>query len=155
IHAEISVDSWVTQLPSNLVSVAHIGLWALIIPFVCFFWLQQSRECMNTLFDWTPAHHVESLLGFLAEVNAALGGFIRGQILDALCVGLITMIGLGLLGFNGAVLMGVFVGFLNLVPLMAPVVGGGVALLAGYLQGLPVPTLFGIVCLFILVRLID
>jgi len=152
---EQSVDSLVKRLPGNLLEFAHTGFWIFIIPFVSFFALSQSRQWIDTLFAWVPAQKVESLLGFLAEINAALGGYIRGQALDAICVGLLTMAGLALLGFNGAVMVGCLTGFLNLVPFMAPLVGGSIALLAGYFQGLGFPTLVGIFLVFVLVRLMD
>ncbi len=154
-RAEQSVESLVKALPGNLLEFAQAGLWILIIPFVSFFALSQSRRWIDALFAWVPAQKVESLLGFLAEINAALGGYVRGQALDALCVGLLTMGGLALLGFNGAVMVGCLTGFLNLVPFMAPLVGGSIALFAGYFQGLGFPTLAGIFVLFVLVRVMD
>lgn len=149
------VESLVRSLPGNLLEFAQTGIWILIIPFVSFFALSQSRQWIDALFAWVPARKVESLLGFLAEINAALGGYIRGQALDAVCVGLLTMGGLALLGFKGAVMVGVLTGFLNLVPFMAPLVGGAIALFAGYFQGLGFPALVGIFLLFALVRLAD
>ncbi len=154
-RAEQFVESLVRSLPGNLLEFAQTGVWILIIPFVSFFALSQSRRWIDALFAWVPAQKVESLLGFMAEINAALGGYIRGQALDAICVGLLTMGGLALLGFKGAVMAGCLTGFLNLVPFMAPLVGGAIALFAGYFQGLGFPTLAGIFLLFALVRLMD
>lgn len=154
-RTEQFVESLVKSLPGNLLEFAYTGVLILIIPFVSFFALGQSQHWIDALFAWVPADRVESLLGFLAEINATLGGYIRGQALDALCVGLLTMGGLALLGFDGAVMMGCLTGFLNLVPFMAPLVGGSIALFAGYFQGLSFPTLVGILLLFALVRLMD
>ena len=154
-RSEQFVESLVKSLPGNLLEFAYTGIWILIIPFVSFFALSQSQRWIDALFAWVPAQKVESLLGFLAEIDAALGGYIRGQALVAVCVGLLTMGGLALLGFNGAVMMGCLTGFLNLVPFMAPLVGGSIALFAGYFQGLGFPTLVGIFLLFALVRLTD
>jgi predicted PurR-regulated permease PerM len=155
LRADNMMEGALYKLPGGLLSVAHWGLWVFIIPFVCFFALREGRDWIDKLFDLTPSEYVENLLGLMAELNATLGGYVRGQILDALCVGVFTMFGLFILGFDGAVLMGCLTGFLNLVPFMAPIVGGSVALLLGYFQGLPTSTLFGIFCLFVLVRLFD
>jgi predicted PurR-regulated permease PerM len=154
-RADRLLEGLVAKLPENLLNFAHLGLWALIIPFVGFFTLSQSTEWIDLLFDWTPSRYVESLLGFLAEIDAALGGYIRGQLLDAICVGLVTMTGLSIIGFNGAILLGCVTGFLNLIPFMAPIIGGSLALLIGYIQGLGPSALLAIFCLFISVRLID
>lgn len=154
-RTEQFVESLVKSLPGNLLEFAYTGVWIFIIPFVSFFALSQSQRWIDALFAWVPAEKVESLLGFLAEIDAALGGYIRGQALDAICVGLLTMGGLALLGFSGAVMVGCLTGFLNLVPFMAPLVGGSIALFAGYFQGLSFPTLVGIFLLFALIRLLD
>lgn len=143
------------QIPQNLANVAHFGLWMLIIPFVCFFGLSHGPKWIDAIFDLTPSEYVESLLGLFAEVNATLGAYIRGQILDAMCVGLLTMVGLWGLGFQGAAIMGLVTGLLNVIPFAAPIAGGGLTLLFAYIQGLNWATLFGILCLFALVRLID
>ncbi len=154
-RSDAFVGSFVERLPGTLLDLAHIGLWVFIIPFVSFFGLSQSRRWIDALFARVPAQRVEGLLGFMAEVNAALGGYIRGQVLDALCVGLLTMAGLALLGFKGAAMVGVLTGVLNVIPFMAPVVGGAIALFAGYFQGLGFPALAGIVLLFAVIRLLD
>jgi predicted PurR-regulated permease PerM len=154
-RAERFIDELVEKAPHNLLSVAHFGLWIIIIPFVAFFALTQSRRWMDAIFDHTPARYVESLLGMLAEINATLGAYIRGQMLEGLCVGLVTMAGLAALGFDGAILFGAITGLMNLVPMMAPIVGGGLALLVGYFQGMPTASLVGIFFLFLIVRLMD
>jgi predicted PurR-regulated permease PerM len=152
---EILADKFVSKIPENISSVAHAGLWVVILPFVCYFALAQGKEWMNELFNLTPSEYVENLLGLIAEINATLGGYIRGQLLDAMCVGVMTMFGLWILGFDQAVLMGVLVAILNPVPFLAPLVGGSLTLLAAYFQGMPMSSLIGIFCLFALVRLCD
>jgi len=143
------------KLPANILNVAHFGLWILIIPFVGFFVLTQGQKWIDMLFQWTPSEYVESLLGLLAEINASLGGYIRGTLLDAMCVGFMTMFGLLIIGLDGAVLLGFITGLLNIIPFMAPLVGGSLALLAGYFQGFSMGSLLAILVLYLSVRLFD
>lgn len=154
-NAERLTENVLTRLSGNVMTYAHFGLWIFIVPFVAFFALSQGREWIDKLFDVTPSAYVESLLGLFAEANAALGGYIRGALLESLCVATMTMVGLACLGFDGAILLGVVTGLLNPVPFLAPVVGGGLALFIGYFQGLPIAALWGIFMLFVVVRLID
>lgn len=154
-HADKAFEVLFTAMPNNVMNLLHFGFWAFIIPFSCFFALAQGPQWIDKIFDLTPSEHVESLLGLLAEINATLGGYVRGQLLDAMAVGTLTMMGLGLLGINGAVLLGVLTGVLNVVPYMAPLVGGTLALLVGYFQGVPNSVLYGIIILYAVVRIID
>jgi predicted PurR-regulated permease PerM len=155
LQSEQLVAQAISGIPSNFLNVLHVGLWAFVIPFVGFFALAQGRAWIDTIFDWTPSEHVETMLGFIAELNARLGGYIRGVILESVCVGVITIIGLWLLGIDGAVLIGVITGIVNVVPFMAPVIGGTLAIAAGYFQGKAVAVLLSVLLLYILVRLFD
>ncbi len=148
-------DSLILSLPSNLLNVAHWGLWFLIIPFVSFFALSHGKSGFDLLFQWTPSEYVESLLGLMAEINATLGGYIRGQLLDGLCVGVTTTIGLSLLGVDGAILLGCVTGLLNLVPFLSLLIGGSLALMVGIFQNQSSSVLFGILFLYGVVRLVD
>jgi predicted PurR-regulated permease PerM len=154
-HAEAFLDKVFSALPNKLINVAHIGLWLLIVPFVSFFGLSQGRRGIDFLFQITPSEYVESLLGLLAEINATLGGYLRGLVLESLCVGLATLIGLWAMGVEGFVFLGVLTGLLNIVPFLAPIVGGSLALLAGVFQGASSSVLLGIVLLYIGIRMVD
>lgn len=154
-RAEQMMLGIVDNLPSNLMNVAHIALWLIIVPFVSFFALADGKKWIDALFNFTPSRYVESLLGLLAELNARLGGYVRGVLFESMCVGFLTIIGLHLLDIEGAVLYGVVTGLVNVVPFMAFLIGGSLALLAAIIQGKSALILFGILLLFILVRLID
>jgi predicted PurR-regulated permease PerM len=154
-HLDQFLSGLMTSLPTRLLGVAHLGTWIVIVPFVSFYGLSEGPRWINALFDATPSAYVESLLGLLAEVNATLGGYIRGQLLDALCVAVVSALGLWILGVKQFVLIAVITGVLNPVPLLAPLVGASLALFLGYAHGLPPSALVGILLLFGLVRLLD
>lgn len=154
-NAEKFIDQVFATVPQNLHNVAHWSLWILIIPFVSFFGLSHGKRWIDGVFQITPSEFVESLLGLMAEINAALGSYLRGLVIESLCVGVATMIGLWALGIEGFVFLGVVTGLLNIVPFLAPIVGGSLALLAGIFQGASSTMLIGIVFLFVGVRLLD
>lgn len=154
-HAEIFLDRVIAALPSKFLNVAQWGLWVLIVPFVSFFGLSQGHKWIDMIFQLTPSEYVESLLGLLAEINATLGGYLRGLVLESLCVGVLTTLGLAALGVDGFVFLGVLTAFLNIVPFLAPVVGGAIAILMAIFQGAASSTLLGILILFLCVRLFD
>ncbi|MCR5545369.1 MAG: AI-2E family transporter [Lachnospiraceae bacterium] len=60
---------------------------------------------------------------FLSDADSAFSGYIRGQFLDALLIGVISMFVLSLAGIPNAVLVGLFVGIGNMIPYVGPVVG--------------------------------
>ncbi|MFN0118367.1 MAG: AI-2E family transporter [Elusimicrobiota bacterium] len=154
-HSEKILGRFLMNFLSNILNAAHWVIWIVVIPFSCFFGLKDGEKWNRILFNNTPSHYVESLLSFLAEINTTLGGYVRGQLLEASCVGGVTMVGLWLLGFKGALIMGLITGLFNFVPFLAAIAGGGIALIAAYFQGLPTNILIAIALLYLVIRLLD
>ena len=58
------------------------------------------------------------------RINNAIGLYIRGQIIDAGFVGVMTGVGLSLIGFPYAMVIGLIAGVGNLIPYLGPILGG-------------------------------
>ena len=70
-----------------------------------------------------PAYRDEvALVG--AKLSTVVGGFVRGQLLIALVIGVATSIVLGIVGLRYWLLVGLIAGVTNLVPLLGPFVAG-------------------------------
>lgn len=67
----------------------------------------------------------------LSEVNVVLSKFIRGALLDALIIAILSSIGLSLMGLEAAVFIGIFAGICNVIPYFGPVIGMVPAFLMG------------------------
>ncbi len=63
------------------------------------------------------------------EVGKAMGGFFRGQLLVALIVGVMSALGLLIIGLPYWLVIGLIAGFFNLVPLIGPFIGAVPAVL--------------------------
>lgn len=84
-------------------------------------------------------------IGFsFGVVNQTFSDYIRGQFLDAFFVGVLSAVGLSLIGIEYAVLIGVFSGICNMVPYVGPVVGTVLAGIMGLLSGEPIMVLWAI-----------
>ncbi len=59
----------------------------------------------------------------LSEINGVLSKFIRGALLDALIIAILSSIGLSIMGLEAAVFIGVFAGIANIIPYFGPVLG--------------------------------
>ena len=55
--------------------------------------------------------------------NNAFSGYIRGQMVDAVIVGVLSSIALSIAGIPYAVLIGICMGFGNLIPYFGPIIG--------------------------------
>lgn len=67
----------------------------------------------------------------LNEINSVLSKFIRGALLDALIIAILSSIGLSILGLQAAVFIGIFAGICNVIPYFGPIIGMVPAFLMG------------------------
>jgi predicted PurR-regulated permease PerM len=69
-----------------------------------------------------PPRYRAGTLGFMRDVDGVIGGFVRGQVLLALAVGIAGTIVLLAVGVPYALLLGLFAGIVSIVPLVGPLV---------------------------------
>ncbi len=71
----------------------------------------------------------------MSEINGVLSRFIRGALLDALIIAILSATGLSLMGLDAAVFIGIFAGIANVIPYFGPVLGMIPAFLMGLCTG--------------------
>jgi len=113
---------------------AALGMLSLMVitPVVAFYMLVDWKRMIAALDAWTPANQRETVRTLAREIDGALAGFIRGQTLVCLCLGLWYAAGLSLVGLNFGLLVGAVAGVLSFIPLVgtliAFVLAAGIAL---------------------------
>ena len=73
--------------------------------------------------------------GTLNDINGVVSLFIRGALLDALIVAILSSTGLSILGLEFAVFIGCFAGIANIIPYFGPVLGMIPAFIVGVFTG--------------------
>ena len=117
---------------------ALIGLFSLIVvtPVVAFYILLDWHKMIATVDGWTPPRYRVTVRALAREIDAALAGFVRGQSLVCLMLGLWYGIGLSVVGLNFGLLVGISAGLLSFIPyvgsLTALVVSSGLAIVQGW-----------------------
>ena len=137
---------WLLNAARSLLSggAAIFGFLSFLIitPVVAFYILGDWNKRVATIDGWLPLDHRDALRAIASEIDQALAGFIRGQSLVCLFLGLWYGIGLTLVGLDFGFLIGVIAGVLSFIPyvgsLTALVLSVGVSLV----QGWPSLTLF-------------
>jgi predicted PurR-regulated permease PerM len=131
---------WLLNAMRSLVSggAAILDFFSFIIvtPVVAFYILVDWHGMLFKLDSWLPLEHRDSLRAIAVEIDAALAGFIRGQSLVCVFLGLWYGVGLTLIGLDFGFLIGVIAGVLSFVPyvgsLTALILSLGVALVQGW-----------------------
>lgn len=87
-------------------------------------------------------------------IHEVFSKFLRGQLLEAFFVGILSAIALTIAGINYAFVIGIIAGICNLIPYVGPFVGTILAAIIGLLSGRPIKVLYAIIAM-IVVQQID
>ena len=94
-----------------------IGLIGSLIVLLYLFFILQDYEKINDGWIAMIPKGSRSFASQLADdVKSGMNSYFRGQGLVALCVGILFSVGFLIVGFPMAIALGMFMGFLNLVP---------------------------------------
>ncbi len=104
--------------------IAHVLLILFLGPVVAFYVLADLPHVRKSARDLVPDRW-RTHVSFLAhELNGAIGGFFRGQLLVASIVGVMCSIGLAIIGLPFWLIIGLIAGLFNMIPLVGPWIGG-------------------------------
>ncbi len=77
------------------------------------------------------AHHQEKAKRILERVEDKLGSWLRGQMLLSVLIGVLVYVGLTILGLEYALPLAIFAAFLEVVPVIGPIISAIPAILIG------------------------
>lgn len=90
--------------------------YLVVTPVVLVYLLLDFDRARLRAIDLIPASRRASVVSFLSEYDALLSRFLRGQVIAAAIVGILTWLGLLIVGFPFSGLVGTIAGVFNLVP---------------------------------------
>jgi predicted PurR-regulated permease PerM len=112
-------------------TIAVMGL----APVLALYLLIDLERFKARTLQLTPPKGREEVAYVVGEVSTSMGSFVRGQLLVALIVGVLSSIGMWAIDLPFWLLIGIVAGFLNMIPFLGPFVGGALAALVALLDG--------------------
>jgi predicted PurR-regulated permease PerM len=106
------------------------GILATLAVFLlAYYWTQESNLVMRALLKVFPAQRRKGIREFMRLAETSLGGYIRGQGLLCVAVGVLAFIAYLLIGLPYTLVLAIFAGVLEMVPIFGPALGAIPALL--------------------------
>lgn len=123
---------------------ALLGVFSLLVvtPVVAFYILLDWGRMIATIDSLAPSAHREDIRAIARDMNRAIAGFLRGQSLVCLFLGLWYGIGLSLIGLKFGFLLGVCAGFLSFIPYVGSLTALVLSAVMSIVQGWPSMGLF-------------
>ena len=132
---------WLGGFAKSLITggAALVGLLSLIVvtPVVAFYILVDWDEMIGSVKSLVPPRYLPDVAEVATNVDRALAGFLRGQSLVCLFLGLWYGLGLTLIGLNYGFLIGISAGFLSFIPYVGSLSALVVAAIVALVQGWP------------------
>jgi predicted PurR-regulated permease PerM len=124
-----NVLGYVTRSGSMLLGLV---VNAVLVPVLAFFFLRDWDALLARIAALIPPRHLPTVTRLASESDEVLGGFLRGQFMVMLILGIGYAIGLQIVGLDLGILIGMIAGLLTFVPYVGPasllVLGGAAAL---------------------------
>lgn len=130
------------------------GLTTTFSVFVLSFYLTVGRDGVERfLVAILPSIYEAKILDLYGRIRKKIGRWLAGQVVLSFGVGLITFLGLWLLGVKYSLILGILAGIFELVPYVGPIFSGSIAVLVGLSTSLS--TAFYVLILFIIIQQLE
>ncbi len=123
-----SVYSFVPEIFSKIISF-------IIFLFAAFYFLKEGGGMVDRLLNLVPNRYKIEVDILLKKINSILGSYLRGQIFLVILVSFVLFICLTIIGVKLALMLAIFSGVAEIVPIIGPILAAGVAAVVAYLGG--------------------
>ncbi len=107
-------SSW-SFLSSGLAFVFGVISWLIVFLYVIFIMIDYER-LMLSFRQLVPHNHRRRVFRIFDDIKEAMNRYFRGQFIIAMSVGVMFAIGFTIIGLPMGILLGLFIGLLNMVP---------------------------------------
>ena len=136
----------------NIVSTVFGGLLSFILIIVLSFYLTVQEDGVGKFLGIiTPIRHEKYVIDLWKRSQKKIGHWMQGQLLLAIIVAVLVYLGLMILGIKNALLLAVFAGLLEVIPVFGPVISAIPAILSAFLDGGITSTLL-VVGLYVIIQ---
>lgn len=115
-YAQRISSSFVTWAGDFASTVARVAVAILISPFILFYLLRDGDQLKGYVTQFLPPKLRQPTTRVLTKINKQLSGYVQGQVLVAVAVGIMFAVMYSIIGLRYSVTLGIIAGFLNLVP---------------------------------------
>lgn len=153
---EPMIKEYSVQMFSNLPDIlSQLGTVIFLVPFFSYFLLLDGRDLIRKWLNLVPNNIFELALNLNHQIGLQIGGFIRARLIQTAFVGMFVWIGLVLIQFPFALVLGIVAGILNIIPYVGPVIAAAPALLIALANGGSMQDVLILVSIYVLSQILD
>ncbi len=131
---ETSVGQSIAAVIEGIFGAFRYTLSFIMAPVFAYYLLRDVEKIKRSVMNIIPEKYRIDAMFFFSDVDKAIGGYIRGQLIVVTVTGMITGLTMALMGVPFAALLGVVVAVTDIIPYIGPIVGSIPAVLIALLQ---------------------
>ena len=147
ISNQISIETYIGEKVSGVLNInmiqnflssifgimGNLMVAVFSISFITFFFLKDQRLFFESILMWVPDKYTENVTRALHSIQRLLTRYFIGIMIQSTCILILITIGMTIVGieFRQALVMGVILGILNVIPYVGPWLGLFIALIMG------------------------
>lgn len=113
---ESIANSAITSVSSIVGTVTRVAVAIFTAPIILFYMLRDGHKLPAYVAQFLPIKTRKATLRLLGDMNLQISQYIRGQIIVAIGVAIMFVVGYSIVGLPYGVIIGVAAGFLNVIP---------------------------------------
>ncbi|MHB0859603.1 MAG: AI-2E family transporter [Anaerolineae bacterium] len=98
------------------------GVDLFLVIFISIYWIMETPTMLRFFLSFFPPREHARVGGVLHSMGQAMGGFVRGTVIDAAAVAVFTYLGLLVIGLDYALVLAIFAGLMEVIPVMGPII---------------------------------
>jgi predicted PurR-regulated permease PerM len=147
ISKDLSIQSYIADKVAGILNIKMIQnfIGSLIsilgnviiaifsITFITFFFLKDQRLFFESILMWVPDKYVDNVTRALYSIKKLLTRYFIGIVIQSTCIMILVTIGMTIAGIDvqQALVMGLIIGILNVIPYAGPWIGLAIAITMG------------------------
>ncbi len=134
--SSLQKNEWLNSSVFGFFPRAVSGILSLFVfIFSSFYFLKEGNKIINKLVLYVPKNYKVEVEILIKRINLVLNSYLRGQIFLVFLVSLALFIPLSILGVKFALILAIFSGFAEIVPIIGPIFAATVTVIAVILGG--------------------
>ena len=160
----LSINMIQNFIGSIMGTLGNIIIAIFSISFITFFFLKDQQLFFESILMWIPDKYTENVTRALYSIKNLLTRYFIGVMIQCTCIMILVDIGMTIAGieFQQALVMGLILGVLNVIPYVGPWLGLFIAIIMGVashinmdFQTVVIPLIFYMIIVEAIVHLID
>lgn len=116
------IENIATALVSVPVGISRAAFDIFIVLVISVYSLLQASAIKRFIRSLFPENLADEVVGVFEKILQAMGGFIQTVAINAIVIGLLTYLGLLIIGVDFPLVLGLFAGMMEIIPYLGPII---------------------------------